>query len=189
MKRPRAVLGYVSETDWAFKEFYAMTYASWHQNTVFRLGIHKVDIFVFVHPSKWAAHVAAFCTPLDLDAEFDKVYNPKISQCFAITYPPPPHSIWFGYPFINNVHFFADPRVQRILTQHYGYAMKTDFDTFLSPAIATHFPEVFTFGVQEYVVKVATSHQLVRIASKALYTMRNLLLQYMDSVPCVTANA
>jgi hypothetical protein len=37
------------------------------------------------------------------------------------------------YPFINNVHFFSDPSVGHFMTQHYGYALKTDFDTFISP--------------------------------------------------------
>lgn len=45
----------------------------------------------------------------------EAAYDPKRSQCFAIPYPPPDDATWHGYPFINNVHFFADDRVAGFL--------------------------------------------------------------------------
>lgn len=34
--------------------------------------------------------------------------------CLLVHYPPPPEAAgWQGYPFINNVHYFADPLVSR----------------------------------------------------------------------------
>ena len=56
------------------------------------------------------------------------------------------------YPFINNVHFFADQRVASALTFHYSLIMKSDFDTFLTPGFMEHAPERLTFGIQEYAV-------------------------------------
>ncbi len=148
MRRPRAVVGYVSDGAWAFQEFVTMTHASWrmmpalhgsgqqhnhNQQQQQQSGL-KMDLIVFAHP-KWSDSCQQLCLPVDLDVGLEGIFNSTQSQCFAVSYVPPPTAIWHGYPFINNVHFFADPRVQRMLIKHYGYAMKTDFDTFLSPAI------------------------------------------------------
>jgi hypothetical protein len=74
---------------------------------------------------------------LDLDADFSTAWQPSEPQCFAIIYPVPPDHIWKGYPFINNVHFFADRRVSNILSSHYSLVIKSDFDAFLTPGFVS----------------------------------------------------
>ena len=69
--------------------------------------------------------------------------DPNRSQCFAAVWPPPDAGTWHGYPFINNVAMLADPSVSAHLQYHYGMAMKTDFDTFLSPAFLHFWPDTW----------------------------------------------
>ena len=63
---------------------------------------------------RWAREMSALCTVLDLDTAADllatTLHPDSKPQCFAILYPLPPAEIWHSYPFINNVHFFADDR-------------------------------------------------------------------------------
>ena len=103
---PRAVLGYVSDKDWALVEFIAMTHASWRHLTGpaaahrrIRQGqgrsVSKLDIWAFAHP-RWANEMSAICTVVDLDSDLDSVIVQGVSQCFAILYPMPPQEIWHG---------------------------------------------------------------------------------------------
>jgi hypothetical protein len=143
--KPMAMVGYISPKGWALQEFIAMTHASWsylqHIN-----GGFKIDIFAFASP-QWEPDLSKLCTTVDLDRDFATYADPS-SACYAIYYPEPPDSIWHGYPFINNIHFFIDPRVQKILTSRYGLVMKSDFDTFLTPALLRARPKQFSFGIQ-----------------------------------------
>jgi hypothetical protein len=62
-------------------------------------------------------------------------YDPSTSQCFCVEYAPPDNDPrWLRYPYVNNVHYYADPAVSHHLIHHYVLAMKTDADVFLSPA-------------------------------------------------------
>eukprot|EP00195_Chlamydomonas_chlamydogama_P006615 CAMPEP_0202903444 /NCGR_PEP_ID=MMETSP1392-20130828/24466_1 /ASSEMBLY_ACC=CAM_ASM_000868 /TAXON_ID=225041 /ORGANISM="Chlamydomonas chlamydogama, Strain SAG 11-48b" /LENGTH=389 /DNA_ID=CAMNT_0049590625 /DNA_START=8 /DNA_END=1177 /DNA_ORIENTATION=+ len=164
--RPRVLVGYISDKEWAMIEFVAMTHASWRYIT--GLSKAKIDLLVFTH-QKWAPQVNMICSNLELNEDVDKTFKGMLqdqSQCFVVSYPPPPQEIWHGYPFINNVHFFVDDRVASILKQHYGYVMKTDFDTFLTPAFLNFFPTKLTFGVQEYVVVDTTKQRLKDVSAK-----------------------
>lgn len=159
--KPRAVLGYVSDKGWALLEFLAMMHASWrHLMADPATGGVQLDIFAFTHPA-WADVLSNVCTVLDLDEVFRRRPSPT---CYVIIYPVPPQHIWHGYPYINNVHFFADGRVASILTSHYGYVMKSDFDTYLTPALLRHTPSRLLFGIQEYGVLPETRARLVRVA-------------------------
>ncbi|GIL52724.1 hypothetical protein Vafri_8513 [Volvox africanus] len=64
----------------------------------------------------------------------------RTSTCWVVPYPPPAERVWQGYPFVASYHFLADPRVADLLTSNYGYAMKTDFDCFITPTLIQHFP-------------------------------------------------
>eukprot|EP00955_Chlamydomonas_euryale_P086486 364218-Chlamydomonas_euryale.AAC.6 len=97
-------------------EFLSFMHTSWRFSTKNRNT--KLDLFAFAHP-RWEKEVSRLCTVLDLDAPFEG-FTDVHSQCFVVFYPPPPEEIWHGYPFINNVHFFADDRVAAIMTRHYG---------------------------------------------------------------------
>ncbi|KAG1665442.1 hypothetical protein FOA52_005784 [Chlamydomonas sp. UWO 241] len=158
-KRPRAVLGYMSDKDWALSEFVCMHHASWRYLS--RASKTKIDLFAFSHPGWATSALSRLCTPVDLDKPFVPETH---SHCYVIYYPVPPPEIWHGYPFINNVHFFADERVRAMITTNYGYVMKTDFDTFLAPMFPVVVPERLIFGKMLYQIENETAARLVRIA-------------------------
>lgn len=89
--------------------------------------------------------------------------------------------LWSRYPFINNVHFFADERVAQALTSYYSLIMKSDFDTFLTPGFVSHVPEQLTFGIQEYaILKVGMG--VLRIHFNTVISCQFLLLGPFDKV-------
>ena len=130
-QKPRVVAGYLSDAPWAFTEFLTMTFASWmHLSQLSQaegLGSaphRKIDLLVFAD-DKWRQQLGSICQALDLSAAHSAGYQgtfTQTSQCFAVLYPVPPDSIWHGYPFINNVHFFADPLVAHFF-ENYGYGV------------------------------------------------------------------
>jgi hypothetical protein len=161
--RPRAVLGYISEREWALVEFITMTYSSWtHLVSKETRPKLKVDIYAFSHP-RWFDQLSRLCTVLDLDTDFESQWIEQHSQCFVIFYPAPPNAIWHSYPYINNVHFFSDERVAEVLKQHYGLIMKSDFDTFLTPGFLSFKPDHLFFGIQEYGILPATQERFVLV--------------------------
>lgn len=92
--------------------------------------------------SCWALSWCAGMLRLQRDAEtWSDLLDLDTAQCFVIVLPPPDANQWHGYPFINNVHFAASPEVEEFLTENYGYAIKTDFDTFLSPSLFHFWPD------------------------------------------------
>lgn len=178
MQKPRAIVGYVSGAQWAFEEFLSMMHASWahlieleDQQQLADDGQQhqerhnpKLDLLIFTD-DRWYPQVSTFCTPLQLPPEYvraagtdsrviraleamDTASDPNLSQCHLILYPPPDAQVWFGYPYINNVHYLADPAIAAMLIANYGYVMKSDLDAFLTPTWLSYFPTNFEFGVQ-----------------------------------------
>lgn len=122
-------MGYLADKDWSFVEFLCMMHASWRFIKLYgdpqRL---QVDLLVFAHP-RWASELSKICRPLGpADMHAERLPS-DTSQCYSVVYPQPPPDVWHGYPFINNVHMFADPLFAGYLQRHYGYVMKTDFDS------------------------------------------------------------
>lgn len=124
----------------------------------------KLDLLIFID-NRWYPQVATFCTPLQLAPEYIRevgtdsrvtralqamsaASDPDKSQCHLILYPPPDQHVWFGYPYINNVHYLADPAIAAMLVSSYGYVMKTDLDAFLTPRWLSYYPTTFEFGTQ-----------------------------------------
>lgn len=190
MRKPRAIVGYVSSAQWAFEEFLSMMHASWAhlieleeqqlRDSAQRNGQErgnstahnsKLDLLIFID-NRWYPQVATFCTPLQLAPEYIReagtdsrvtralqamsaASDPDISQCHLILYPPPDLHVWFGYPYINNVHYLADPAIAAMLLSNYGYVMKTDLDAFLTPSWLSYYPTSFEFGTQVSTRKVS----------------------------------
>jgi hypothetical protein len=106
--------------DWALNEFVCMIHASWRYLS--RASSTKMDLFAFSHP-RWAnGPLSRLCTPVDLDEPFAR-YADVDSHCYVIFYPEPPSEIWHGYPFINNVHMFADERVRCVFVLVVGVCL------------------------------------------------------------------
>ncbi|GIM08485.1 hypothetical protein Vretimale_12492 [Volvox reticuliferus] len=87
------------------------------------------------------------------------------STCWVVPYPPPPESVWQGYPFVASYHFLADPRVAHLLTSNFGYALKTDFDCFVTPTLIQHFPWQLEVGYMHYTPVLETKQRLQRVAA------------------------
>lgn len=64
--KPRVVIGYVSEKDWAFKEFLCMMQASWRYITDLAESSFKIDLLVFSHP-RWAREISSLYQLVDLE--------------------------------------------------------------------------------------------------------------------------
>jgi hypothetical protein len=161
----RAVVGYLSDKDWATLEFLSMIHASFRYLTSSGIkGSQEMDLIVFAHP-RWGLQVLPqVCTAIDLDDLDDFQPKGKPPQCYVVAYPLPPHEIWHGYEFVNNVHFFADPRVSSLLTSNYEELMKTDFDCFLTPHLMAFEPDRITFGIQEYALLPDTQRRIKEVA-------------------------
>ena len=165
----RAIVGYLSDKDWSTVEFLAMIHASFRYLTSSASSKSKgiqMDLIVFAHP-RWGLQVLPqLCTPLDLDSLDDFKPRERPPTCYVIPYPLPPHEIWHGYEFVNNVHFFSDPRVSSLLTSNYEELMKTDFDCFLTPHFLAYKPEQITFGIQEYALLPETRERIREVAGR-----------------------
>lgn len=160
----RAIVGYFSDKDWATLEFLSMIKASFLYLTSQGLkGSRAMDLLVFAHP-RGLQILSQLCTVLDLDDLASFHPRGKKPHCYVIPYPPPPQKIWHGYEFVNNVHFFADPRVSSLLTSNYEELMKTDFDCFLTPHLMRFVPERITFGIQEYALLPQTQARIQEVA-------------------------
>jgi hypothetical protein len=107
--KPRVVVGYLSDKDWALVEFICMLHASW-RHTVANANPRgrKVDLLIFTD-LRWSSALAKVCKPLNLRKAAAKKLKPH-SQCFFVHYPTPAKEVWHGYPFINNVHYCGSRR-------------------------------------------------------------------------------
>jgi hypothetical protein len=163
ISRPRAVVGYLSDQSWSFMEFLCMMHASWTLVSNAASQRVRIDLIVF-HGELHLKQIQAICNPIDLES-FELNPSDKKPMCYSVLYPTPPDPLWHGYPFINNVHFFGDNAVARLLYS-YGYVMKSDFDVFLTPSFEDFTPTSFTFGLQEYLQVPETAVRIAAISKK-----------------------
>ncbi|KAG2434028.1 hypothetical protein HXX76_007757 [Chlamydomonas incerta] len=180
MKQPRVIFGYLSEKDWAFIEFLCFTHASWrYVVSMAQPTGYRIDLVVFAE-RRWLRELASICEVVDLDTaaaageDVDVVgggggyaqmrRHGNESTCFVVPYPRPPEAVWQNYPFVASYHFLADPRAADLLTRNYGYAMKTDFDCFITATFIQHFPLQFETGQMHYTPLPGTSERLQRVA-------------------------
>lgn len=66
------------------------------------------------------------------------------------------------YPRINSIHYYLDSQID-ILNQ-YDYILRTDADTFLTPAWNHYFPEQYTTGKGAYVSTSEVKENIKRVA-------------------------
>ncbi|KAG2453835.1 hypothetical protein HYH02_002042 [Chlamydomonas schloesseri] len=185
MKQPRVIFGYISEKDWAFIEFLCFTHASWrYVVSMAQPTGYRIDLVVFAE-GRWMRELSSICEVVDLDKVAGGDGNEGVgdedgggaggsypqfrrhgneSTCFVVPYPRPPEAVWQNYPFVASYHFLADQRAADLLTRNYGYAMKTDFDCFITATLIHHFPLQFETGYMHYTPLPGTGERLRRVA-------------------------
>lgn len=177
---PRAIVGYISEKEWAFIEFLCFMHASWRYVTSMAAPTGmRLDLVVFSE-ARWLREAASICEPLEVPgagaagdqaaqeaAALEKISSKgSTSTCWVVYYPKPPASVWHNYPFIQTVHFLADPRVGRLLTASYGYLLKTDLDCFITATLIHHFPQQLEVGHMVYVTVPETAARVKQVADR-----------------------
>ncbi|KAG2501633.1 hypothetical protein HYH03_000138 [Edaphochlamys debaryana] len=169
-RKPRVLFGYLSAKDWAFVEFLCFLHASWRYVTSMAQPTgYRIDLVVFAE-GRWLREVAALCQVLDLDELEEDDYNRirrlgNAAACFVVPYPRAPPQVWQNYPFVSSYHFLADERVQRLLGENYGYALKTDLDCFITPTLIHHFPQQLEVGYMPYTPHPTTGERLRAVAA------------------------
>ncbi|HYK73194.1 MAG TPA: hypothetical protein VEV44_08750 [Pseudoneobacillus sp.] len=71
-----------------------------------------------------------------------------------------PEASW--YPRLNNIYYFLDPQID--ILRNYDYILRTDADTFLTPAWNHYYPKFYTAGRGGYVNNVEVRENLRRVA-------------------------
>lgn len=82
-------------------------------------------------------------------------------ECNTVDGPPEVKN----YLYLNSIHFFSDPKVSNIL-KDYDYILRSDADTFLTPAWNHYFPEKYTVGHGAYAFSEEVRRNLKRVAAQ-----------------------
>lgn len=76
------------------------------------------------------------------------------------------------YPRINSIHCFTSQHADKL--DDYDYILRTDADTFLTPAWNRYYPDAYTVGKGAYVFYQSVKDNLKRVASGLGYEHRGL---------------
>lgn len=146
-------------------------YASW---TVVRHSRSSIDLLFFLHPDVRLGD--------DLDCSPRTVVHNALSECFLISVNDSSATQLFGerqasnhhsYPFVKSLDFLVYPEARFLLG--YDYVMKTDCDTFITPAFARWLPAGPLYvGRGGYNFMMETQHRLVAWAEENGYKHRGV---------------
>lgn len=140
---PLGILVYVDNTASMIEEFL------WLYKSVIYSGLYPGSRFIVAcHPDAIAS--------LPADERIDVIPSVPHSQTSAD---------WSGYPYINSVANLADPRVLDAC-RSFDFILKTDCDTFVTPALKHFRPSGLCFGFGAYAYEESVRRKLSECSAR-----------------------
>lgn len=156
------------------KEFKDCIFPSWRYTCLQKSDIHpaqqvvKTDLIVFIS-SNGVKSLPDICKEVQIDPSGNYTLphpngrDVPISQCYWILQEISNYrKEWHGYQFVDNMVFLADKHFHPFL-HSYDIMLKTESDTFLTPAFTHWIPTSFVIGKGGYVHTDLTRENLNRI--------------------------
>lgn len=139
------------------------------------VAVYVDDKGYLIHQTKalWASIQKIGCTDTDLVCFGPEEALEKLPNHPAlIKQPYRPHRLSSDYGYINSIACFEGPESD--ILDNYEIVLKSDVDTFLTPAWNQYWPTEFRFGIGRYVHDEATRQSISNLASTFGCTHRGI---------------